>query len=116
VLIQVREARRAQHSPMQPTQFAQIRAAGAQKAAGVPAGVLAVVPVVPAAGAPAAALVGKRRFGRRVGLTDRRKLLSPADRSRSEITTGAERVMRGAGFSAPYSDLKYLLGRSSPTV
>ena len=61
---------------------------------------LAVVPVVPAAGAPAAALVGKRRFGRRVGLTDRRKLLSPADRSRSEIATGAERVMRGASFSA----------------
>ena len=102
MLIQVRGARRAQHSPMQPTQFAQIRAAGAQKA--VPAaGVPAVVPVVPAAEAPAAALVGKRRFGRRVGLTDRRKLLSPADRSRSEIATGAERVMRGASFSAAES-------------
>jgi hypothetical protein len=97
---------------MQPTQFAQIRAAGAQKAAAVPAVVPAAV--VPAAGAPAAALVGKKTL-RPAGRIDRQeKFLSPADRLRSEIATGAERVMQGAGFSAPYSDPKYLLERSSP--
>ena len=44
---------------------------------------------------------GRRTSAGGFGLTNRRKLLSPADRSRAEIATGAERAMQGSGFSAP---------------